>query len=965
MRLEKDYIVITDIGSTTTKALLLDNREDIPKLLGLTHAPTSVEAPQNDVRHGIRAAVEVLQGQSGIRLLQGPNDRLELDWEQNVAYFSTSSAGGGLQILVIGLTLFDSASSGKRCAYGAGGVILDTFAIDDKRQAMEQMLAMRNLHPDMILLAGGTDGGAVSGVLRMAEILRLANPAPKFDLAGRIPALYAGNIDAAPIIAKLIGKSFDLHILPNIRPSLDSENLRPTQDRIQELFMENVMEHAPGYAEVKPSVCAPIIPTPAGVQRALALIAGNEARNIFAFDIGGATTDVFSYINTHFQRTVSANLGMSYSAWNVLRESGLEKIKRWLPEDLSETELRNYIANKCLHPTSNPQTTIQFRIEHALAREALALALEQHRAMHYNTSKLGYLDQLKKGEIEKFELQFEYQREDQKHRFSQSDIDVLIGAGGIFAHAQNSLQCAVVLIDALQPKGITEIWIDRQFISPHLGVLSDSAPETSRSLLFSQCVEKLALHIAPSFPPKEKKVLMSLEVTTDQGKQNLEIKPDSFHFLPMGKKAVSIKLHGKCRLNTDLDLQNLTTELPVIIDTRLEVHTHREEVEKALQLYPEDALPASPGRASEPAPSLKTGNWTKEVVLPYSGDIDFEPGARVQPDDVVAVNRFNPPRLYIVNGFSHFREITPEQISASLKVNPGEAIDYDQNYATVPPEVETPHYNRSARHLISPVRGRIEYIDPNTGIMVVSEIQDYSGRPVEVNYAAKLMLKPKQSRRYLKVQQGDFVYQGEVLARRLEKTGEGAPPVLVKAPSTGTITEIDAENGTLTITYLHQPLEFHAHVHGTVTDIVPSQSLRISYESARLEGKIAFGRECHGRFLLFRSPEEIRTSDPSESIVALPFPPDREILKSLADKGARGLICHELDATELTAFMGFEPGVINTGNEALPLTVMVLSGFGNTPMPESLVLDLSSRQSCHLNPHTRIRAGVVRPFASF
>ncbi len=266
MRLDKDYIVITDIGSTTTKALLLDNRQETPVLLGITQAETTVEEPKSDVRHGIKAAVTALQQISGITLLQPAGAPEELAWAENTAYFSTSSAGGGLQILVIGLTMFDSASSGKRCAYGAGGVILDTFALDDKRQAAQQMLAMRNLHPDMILLCGGTDGGAISGVLRMAEILRIANPAPKFDLRGKITTLYAGNQDAAPIVKKLISQAFDLHILPNLRPGLEVENLQPTQDLIQKLFMENVMEQAPGYNQVKPAVASPIIPTPLGVQ---------------------------------------------------------------------------------------------------------------------------------------------------------------------------------------------------------------------------------------------------------------------------------------------------------------------------------------------------------------------------------------------------------------------------------------------------------------------------------------------------------------------------------------------------------------------------------------------------------------------------------------------------------------------------------------------------------------------------
>lgn len=964
MRPEKDYIVITDIGSTTTKALLLDNRPQIPLLLGIAHAKTTVEAPQSDVRYGIQASVKTLQERCGIPLLEASKADNELLWAENTAYFSTSSAGGGLQILVIGLTLYDSASSGKRCAYGAGGVILDTFALDDKRQAAQQMLAMRNLHPDMILLCGGTDGGAISGVLRMAEILRIANPAPKFDLRSQIPTLYAGNKEAAPIVKKLISAAFDLHILPNLRPSLEVENLQPTQDMIQKLFMENVMEQAPGYAEVKPAVAAPIIPTPLGVQKALAQIADDQDRNIFAFDIGGATTDVFSYINHHYQRTVSANLGMSYSAWNVLKEAGLEKVKCWLPEELGETELRDYIANKCLHPTSNPSTPNEFRIEHALAREALALALEQHRLMHYNTQKIGYLDKIQRKEaVDKFELQFEYQREESWYSFKESDIDVMIGAGGIFAHAGNHLQCALIIADAIRPKGITELWIDRDFVTPHLGVLSDTAPQITHELLKSGCIEKLAVHISPVFNLKERKSLMIIEVSSAQKTQIFEILPDQFLYLPAGAKTLRISPTKRCKLSAKENLDHYETALPVLIDTRLEPSSHCQEVEKAMNLYPDYPESAqNPAPQQLPLPLLK-GSWIRRVDLPYAGDINFSAGDTVQPDDTVAVNRFNPPRLYIISGLAAYKDLNQDEIRAALTVQPRDTLEADEVYAVLPSGIRLLGNSRGSHKMLSPVRGKIEYIDEHTGIIVASEIQDYSGRPLIVKYAEKLMLKPKRATRYLTKMKGDFVYQGELLAQRLEKTPDGGLPVLLKAPGTGTITDIDTEAGTLTITYLHRPMEFHAHVNGLVKNVVPGQSLEISYQGTRLEGQIAFGRDCHGAFSVIDPSRE--TGDIQDKIVALTNPPTRETLKYLADRGARGIVCYEMDATELTSWLGYEPGVINTGNEDLPLTILILKGFGTQPMPAVIQNDLAKHDFAYLNPHTRIRAGVVRPFLCF
>jgi len=279
--------------------------------------------------------------------------------------------------------------------------------------------------------------------------------------------------------------------------------------------------------------------------------------------------------------------------------------------------------------------------------------------------------------------------------------------------------------------------------------------------------------------------------------------------------------------------------------------------------------------------------------------------------------------------------------------------------------VKVPHYNRAARHLHSPVRGRIEYIDPETGMLVVSEIQDYSGKPVKVNYADKIMLKPKKARRYLLRQEGDFVYQGELLAKRIERSSMGSPPVFVKSPTTGTVRNIDKEAGTLTVAYEHKPMEFRANVEGTVTRVVPAQSIEISYEGTKIEGRIAFGRQCHGDLIFLGSLAEIENQDLLDRVVALSQPPDEKALQKLADSGIRGLVCHEMDSSELVSWLGFEPGVINTGNESLPFAILILSGFGNSLMPADMASDLARVSSCFLNPHTRIRAGVVRPFICF
>src|SRR5439155_15356221 len=134
---------------------------------------------------------------------------------------------------------------------------------------------------------------------------------------------YAGNWDVRELVCELIGDRVDLRVVDNVRPSLDCENLGPAREAIHELFLEHVMQQAPGYGKLLTWTSSGIMSTPNAVGQIIRTIAEQSGLNVLAVDIGGATTDVFSVFDGHFHRTVSANLGMSYSICNVLTEAGV------------------------------------------------------------------------------------------------------------------------------------------------------------------------------------------------------------------------------------------------------------------------------------------------------------------------------------------------------------------------------------------------------------------------------------------------------------------------------------------------------------------------------------------------------------------------------------------------------------------------------------------------------------------
>jgi uncharacterized protein (TIGR01319 family) len=160
---EINVILATDCGSTTTKAILIQKVDGVYRQTHRGEAPTTVEEPAADVTVGVINAVTEVGELAGRRFV---NERGEIirparGNEGCDIYISTSSAGGGLQMVVGGIVREMSAASAERAALGAGAIVMDTLSANDKRKPHEQVRRIRELRPDMILLAGGTDGGNV------------------------------------------------------------------------------------------------------------------------------------------------------------------------------------------------------------------------------------------------------------------------------------------------------------------------------------------------------------------------------------------------------------------------------------------------------------------------------------------------------------------------------------------------------------------------------------------------------------------------------------------------------------------------------------------------------------------------------------------------------------------------------------------------------------------------------------
>lgn len=285
------------------------------------------------------------------------------------------------------------------------------------------------------------------------------------------------------------------------------------------------MAQAPGYKKLMSWTDAPIMPTPGAVGLIIQAIADQYKIEAVGVDIGGATTDIFSVFHSQgkpvFNRTVSANLGMSYSISNVFAEATVPMVMRWVPFEMDERDLRNRVKNKMIRPTTIPQSLEELIFEQAIAKEALRLAFIQHK--NFATTLKGVQQQ--RTIADAFD-----QKTSGATIVNMMSLDMLIGSGGVLSHAPRRQQAALMLIDAFLPEGITRLAVDSIFMMPQLGVLTEVQPKAATEVFEKDCLIHLGTCICPVGGSKKPGPVMKYKIELPSG-----VVEGTLHHLEMKK----------------------------------------------------------------------------------------------------------------------------------------------------------------------------------------------------------------------------------------------------------------------------------------------------------------------------------------------------------------------------------------------------------------------------------------------
>jgi hypothetical protein len=514
-------ILVLDCGTVMTRAMLLDKVRGKYRFVAHGEASTTWGGSSRDVTDGVRHAVERISEVTSRRFFDESGDLIspEATGQRGADGFAvTVSASEPLQLAIGGLGEDLSIASAKRAAAGTyaqiKAVLNDNQGIPLADGACVR--AIREAAPDVVCIAGGIEGGADSPVLDMIKATTLA--CSMMDHEARPTLLYAGNSRLRRQIAEIIGDEAELRVVENVRPTLERENLVDTQQALGSLFVQQKLKQLPGVATLSDWSPVPIAPTAQAFGRLIQYLwhLGDPERGILGIDVGGSNTTIAAVFDEQLHLTIHSELGTAFGGEALLREQDSEAITRWLPKPMSYDEVRGLLVNKETHPASIPQVERELWFEQAVAREAIREALEIARPVWKPGPAEVYPDLM-------------------------PVCDTIVIGGGALAKAPRPGQAALVLLDALQPIGISTLVLDAYGLAPALGSVARVKPVAAVEALDAGGLTNLGTVVAPIGKAKPGDTVLKMKVFYDNESElqvevrygDLEILP-----LPLGQEAV-------------------------------------------------------------------------------------------------------------------------------------------------------------------------------------------------------------------------------------------------------------------------------------------------------------------------------------------------------------------------------------------------------------------------------------------
>ena len=549
-----DSLLSIDIGTTTTRALLFDVVDGRYRFLAAGSAVTTAGAPFRNVGEGVRQALDQLQEISG-RLLLRDDESIIMpsasDGSGVDSLAATISVGPPLKVVAVGLLENVSVESARHLAATTYAEVVETLSLNDRRKQDARIDLILRTRPDLVIAAGGTDGGADQSVKRLLETVGLA--CRLLPDTQRPQVLFAGNKAVRRDVRSMLDGAATLHFAPNIRPTLEIEHLDTAQMKLSQIHRQISRQNISGVQEIDGWTGGKLMPTASAFGRMIRFLSRlyDPAKGVLGIDVGASAATIVAGFAGQLTTGVYPDLGLGVGLPGILKRTHLKNITRWLTLDLSEDDVRDYVYQKAAYPSAIPATEIEMAIEQAIVREVIRLSAKQTAAgfpENISTANTGLLP----------------------------GFEPILTRGMAFTHAPTPGKSLLTLLDGLQPTGITTVLLDQSNLIASLGAAADINPTLVVQVLEANMLNLGAI-ISPVGEARPGTPILRLQITYADGNEtHMEVKYGSLEVLPVPLgQTVNLRLQPLHRFDVGMGgpgrggrLRMVGGVLGVVIDAR-------------------------------------------------------------------------------------------------------------------------------------------------------------------------------------------------------------------------------------------------------------------------------------------------------------------------------------------------------------------------------------------------------------
>jgi hypothetical protein len=497
--MDSDTILAVDVGSVSTRASLFDVVDGHFRLVASGRAPSTVDAPLFDISEGVRMALDQVRNVTGRKLLDETDLLIMPVTNQGSgvdSFVATASAGPKVRTVLVGLMPGVSTESAQRLADSTYLELVGVIDLLDHRRESEKIDLILSARPDLILIVGGTDGGAQESVLQLVEFVAVASEL--FSPNQRPRIVYAGNRNLGAAIADRVGQQLDVAQAPNVRPSLRVEDLGHARLALGEAIAEARNKRVRGFDELEQWSGGTMMLNADAYGRVIRYLSRiyDPAKGVLGVDVGASNTMIAAAFEGDLRLSVETEIGLGKPLPNLLKRSTLKDIARWLPFEISERRILDYIFNKSINPATVPTGDEDLHMELALAREILRLSLK-HARKRWPRGK------------------------DLKSTWNLPPVEPIIGSGSVLTRAPRPGYAALAMLDALEPTGISTLVLDPHGLSPSLGAASGSIPMLTVHVLESGSFVSLGTVVSPVGKARMGRKILSLHLELERTSEDV------------------------------------------------------------------------------------------------------------------------------------------------------------------------------------------------------------------------------------------------------------------------------------------------------------------------------------------------------------------------------------------------------------------------------------------------------------